>query len=120
VPLPKVLTNGFIQPCIPIRSAKPPAGPDWIHEIKHDGYRLIVRRDGENVRLYTRCGNDWSDRYRQSRGLQRSSVQGRSRSTASGLENNTEVSPVGHSLAGIFLARLSCRLFLVGKSLCVT
>jgi ATP-dependent DNA ligase len=43
--------NGFIQPRIPIRAAKPPAGMDWVHEIKHDGYRLIVRRDGERVRL---------------------------------------------------------------------
>jgi ATP-dependent DNA ligase len=31
-----------------------PCGKGWIHEIKHDGYRLIVRRDGENVRLFTR------------------------------------------------------------------
>jgi ATP-dependent DNA ligase len=56
-------SNGFIQPCIPTRSAKPPAGPDWVHEIKHDGYRLIVRRDGDTVRLFTRRGYDWSDRY---------------------------------------------------------
>jgi ATP-dependent DNA ligase len=63
VPLPKVLTNGFIQPCIPTRAPKPPSGPDWVHEIKHDGYRLIVRRDGEAVRLYTRRGYDWSGRY---------------------------------------------------------
>ena len=55
--------NGFIEPCIPTRAAKPPAGPDWVHEIKHDGYRLIVRRDGESVRLFTRRGYDWSDRY---------------------------------------------------------
>ena len=38
-------------------------GPDWIHEIKHDGYRLIVQRDGNRVRLFTRNGHDWSDRY---------------------------------------------------------
>jgi bifunctional non-homologous end joining protein LigD len=55
--------NGFIQPCIPTRAAKPPAGPDWVHEIKHDGYRLIVRRDGASVRLFTRRGHDWTDRY---------------------------------------------------------
>jgi hypothetical protein len=39
-----VRPNGFIEPCIPTRAAKPPAGPDWVHEIKHDGYRLIVGR----------------------------------------------------------------------------
>jgi bifunctional non-homologous end joining protein LigD len=35
----------------------------WLHEVKHDGYRLIVQRDGDRVRLFTRNGNDWSDRY---------------------------------------------------------
>jgi bifunctional non-homologous end joining protein LigD len=33
-----------------------------VHEIKHDGYRLIVRRDGKAVRLFTRRGHDWTDR----------------------------------------------------------
>jgi ATP-dependent DNA ligase len=56
-----VRPNGFVEPCIPTRAAKPPAGPDWVHEIKHD--RLIVRRDGETVRLFTRRGYDWSGRY---------------------------------------------------------
>src|SRR6516164_9201837 len=55
--------DGFIEPCIPTRAAKRPAGPDWVHEIKHDGYRLIVRRDGDTVRLFTRRGYDWSGRY---------------------------------------------------------
>jgi bifunctional non-homologous end joining protein LigD len=55
--------NGFVDPCIPSRAAKPPAGPDWVHEVKHDGYRLIVRRDGEAVRLFTRRGYDWTERY---------------------------------------------------------
>jgi ATP-dependent DNA ligase len=35
----------------------------WIHEIKHDGYRLIVRRDGATIRLFTLRGHDWTDRY---------------------------------------------------------
>jgi hypothetical protein len=51
------------EPCIPTRGTAVPAGPDWIHEIKHDGYRLIVRRDGKRVRLFTRNGHDWTDRY---------------------------------------------------------
>jgi bifunctional non-homologous end joining protein LigD len=58
-----VRPNGFIEPCVPTRAVKPAAGPDWVHEIKHDGYRLIVRRDGETVRLFTRRGYDWTDRY---------------------------------------------------------
>ena len=39
------------------------SGPGWVHEIKHDGYRLIARRDAGGVRLITRNGYDWSDRY---------------------------------------------------------
>ena len=42
---------GFIEPCIPTRADKPPVGADWIHEIKHDGYRLIVQRQDKRVRL---------------------------------------------------------------------
>jgi bifunctional non-homologous end joining protein LigD len=54
---------GVIEPCIPTRALKPPVGPQWIHEIKHDGYRLIARlRDGR-VRLFTRRGYDWTERY---------------------------------------------------------
>jgi hypothetical protein len=58
-----MVTNGFIPPCIPTRALKPPAGPDWVHEIKHDGYRLQVRRECGTVRLFTRNGYDWSARY---------------------------------------------------------
>jgi ATP dependent DNA ligase domain len=60
---PRVRTDGFVDPCIPSRAPKPPSGPDWVHEIKHDGYRLIVRSQGETVRLFTRRGYDWTDRY---------------------------------------------------------
>ena len=42
---------------------KVPHSPGWIHEVKHDGYRLIVARDGARVRLLTRNGNDWTARY---------------------------------------------------------
>jgi ATP-dependent DNA ligase len=38
-------------------------GPQWLHEIKHDGYRLIVRKQDGRVRLFTRRGFDWTDRY---------------------------------------------------------
>ena len=38
--------SGFIEPCLPSKVARPPSGPLWVHEIKHDGYRLMVRRDG--------------------------------------------------------------------------
>jgi len=49
--------------CIPTRGTKVPETPDWIHEIKYDGYRLRVERDGARVRLITRNGYDWTKRY---------------------------------------------------------
>jgi bifunctional non-homologous end joining protein LigD len=51
------------EPCIPTQADRPPPGPGWVHEIKHDGYRLIARRDGAGVRLITRNGHDFSERY---------------------------------------------------------
>src|ERR1700733_11165079 len=54
---------GMIEPCIPTRASKPPVGPQWIHEIKQDGYRLIARKRDGRVRLFTRNGFDWSGRY---------------------------------------------------------
>ena len=53
----------FIEPCLPSPADKPPSGSNWIHEIKHDGYRLMARRDPVGIRLITRRGNDWSERY---------------------------------------------------------
>ena len=41
------------QPCSPTRGTKVPAGPDWLHEVKHDGFRMIVRRDSDRVGLFT-------------------------------------------------------------------
>ena len=46
----------FIEPCLPSPADKPPSGSNWIHEIKHDGYRLMVRRDPVGIRLLTRNG----------------------------------------------------------------
>jgi hypothetical protein len=54
-------TSGFIAPCIPTRAVKPPAGPGWVHEIKHDGYRLQVRRDGDAVSAHS----EWLDQFEE-------------------------------------------------------
>jgi bifunctional non-homologous end joining protein LigD len=43
--------------------ATAPQGREWVHEIKHDGYRLIVRRDGNRTRVFTRRGFDWIGRF---------------------------------------------------------
>ena len=53
---------GFVIPGQPVKAPKPPSGLDWVHEIKHDGYRMIVRRDGPTVRLYSRNAYDWTVR----------------------------------------------------------
>jgi bifunctional non-homologous end joining protein LigD len=54
----RTLPPGFIAPCLPINAPQPPSGELWLHEIKHDGFRVIARKTGERVRLYSRPGND--------------------------------------------------------------
>jgi bifunctional non-homologous end joining protein LigD len=51
------------EPCLPRLAKHPPAGPGWIHEIKHDGFRIIAQRDADSVRLITRNGHDFSGRF---------------------------------------------------------
>ena len=52
-----------ILPCLPRSAQQPPKGPGWIHEIKHDGFRIIARRDAKGVRLFTRNGYDFTARF---------------------------------------------------------
>ena len=54
---------GFIKPCLPSPAKTPPSGADWIHEIKHDGFRIMARRDANGVRLISRNGNDLTSRF---------------------------------------------------------
>ena len=54
---------GIIEPCLPSPAERPPCGPGWLHEIKHDGFRIMARRDKAGVRLITRHGNDFSSRF---------------------------------------------------------
>jgi ATP-dependent DNA ligase len=49
--------------CLPTGAKAVPSGPDWYHEIKYDGFRLRVERNGDRVRLITRSGYDWTKRY---------------------------------------------------------
>jgi bifunctional non-homologous end joining protein LigD len=49
----------FIEPCLPSPADKPPSGRNWIH----DGFRLMARRDPVGIRLITRRGDDWTQRY---------------------------------------------------------
>jgi ATP-dependent DNA ligase len=61
--LTRILPTGFIAPCLPTKASRPPSGPLWLHEIKHDGFRVIARKQGEQVRLYSRPGNDLTARF---------------------------------------------------------
>ena len=49
----RTLPTGFIAPCLPTKTDKLPSGDGWLHEIKHDGFRIIARKDGEQVRRET-------------------------------------------------------------------
>ena len=57
------MRKSAFEPCIPSRGTKVPYRPEWLHEIKHDGYGLLIQPDGKRVRLSTRNGHDWSDKY---------------------------------------------------------
>jgi bifunctional non-homologous end joining protein LigD len=54
---------GIIEPCLPSPAKVPPSGRGWLHEIKHDGFRIMARRDRAGVRLITRNANDFTDRF---------------------------------------------------------
>ena len=51
------------QPCLPRKADTPPIGSGWIHEIKHDGFRILARRQGDRIRLFTRNGYDFTSRF---------------------------------------------------------
>jgi len=59
----RVLPAGFVPPCLPTKAQEPPSGPLWLHEIKHDGFRVIARKRDDQVRLYSRPGNDLTYRF---------------------------------------------------------
>src|SRR5215470_7836016 len=56
-------TKPTIEPCLPRPANEPPSGPNWIHEIKYDGFRILARRDERGVRLFTRNGYNFADRF---------------------------------------------------------
>jgi bifunctional non-homologous end joining protein LigD len=54
----------FVQPCLATLAREPPTGPQWVHEIKLDGYRLQARLEKGDARIITRNGLDWTHRFR--------------------------------------------------------
>jgi bifunctional non-homologous end joining protein LigD len=53
----------LFAPCLPMTAPRPPSGPLWLHEIKHDGIRVIAQRQGDRVKLYSRHGDDMTKRF---------------------------------------------------------
>src|SRR5215472_15144270 len=49
--------------CLPTGATSVPVHPVWLHEVKYDGYRLRLEREGKCVRLITRGSHNWADRY---------------------------------------------------------
>jgi bifunctional non-homologous end joining protein LigD len=56
---------GFVEPALATSIERVPQGERWIHEIKFDGYRVQLHIANENVRVFTRRGNDWTKRLRK-------------------------------------------------------
>jgi bifunctional non-homologous end joining protein LigD len=54
---------GFIRPCRPTLVANPPAGPGWLHEVKHDGFRTLIWKQGERIDVWSRYGTDFTGRF---------------------------------------------------------
>ena len=61
--LQRILPTGFVAPCLPTKTDNLPSGSQWLHEIKHDGFRVIARKNGAQVRLYSRPGNHLTHRF---------------------------------------------------------
>ncbi len=56
---------GFIAPALATSIGKVPSGGRWIHEVKFDGYRVQMHVVNETIRIFTRRGNDWTNRFKK-------------------------------------------------------
>lgn len=59
----KAVLPGFVEPCLATLVTQPPKGDAWIHEVKFDGYRIEARIENGNIRMLTRKGLDWTNRF---------------------------------------------------------
>ena len=53
----------FVPPAVPVLKPASPTGPDWLHEVKFDGWRLQIHKSGDSVKLYSRRGVDMAKRF---------------------------------------------------------
>jgi bifunctional non-homologous end joining protein LigD len=61
----KAAFPGFIPPALATKIDKPPTGDRWVHEIKFDGYRNQLHMANDDIKVFTRNGNDWTKRFRK-------------------------------------------------------
>ena len=61
--VPRSVSLSFIEPMMPMLVEKPPAEGNWIYEVKFDGFRTQIVKDGSGVRIFTRNGYDWTSKY---------------------------------------------------------
>ncbi|HEY0708034.1 MAG TPA: DNA ligase D, partial [Polyangia bacterium] len=59
----KAALPAFVSPQLATLVSDAPDGEDWLHEMKFDGFRILARKDGNDVRLLTRTGQDWTERF---------------------------------------------------------
>ncbi len=59
----KAILPPFVEPSLGALCERPPSGPNWVHEIKHDGYRMQARIDAKKIQLLTRKNLDWTERF---------------------------------------------------------
>nr|WP_283812183.1 hypothetical protein [Bradyrhizobium huanghuaihaiense] len=56
---------GFVEPALASPIERVPSGARWIHEIKFDGYRVQVHLANKAVKIFTRRGHDWTNRFKK-------------------------------------------------------
>lgn len=60
---PRSRSSPFVEPAVPVLVDVPPLGPEWVHEIKWDGFRMQVQKAGDRVRIFNRQGQDCTRHY---------------------------------------------------------
>ena len=66
-PRPRALPVACIAPCLPANGPQPHSGEEWLHEIKHDGFRVVACKEGKRVKVYNRPDTEGRNRSERSR-----------------------------------------------------